>query len=121
MRFKMKKFLPFALLALCTSAAFAAPDYVPYQNAESLALRSAIGQPLYDLHDMRVGVIRGTTAETGQPSVIVAIEQAEPGRHEVLITADSVQPRTAGGWLAALSAESLWRFRTYVPGHMPPG
>jgi hypothetical protein len=114
----MKKLLPygFALLAFSAPAFAAAHDMS--SHAASATLQDAIGQPLYDSHDIQVGVIRGTTTETGQPSAIVSIKGL--GHHEVLVTADSLQPRNSGGWLTALTSDSIARMQPYVPGRMPP-
>lgn len=93
-------------------------------------LANSVGQPVYDLTNMKVGVIRGVTSELGSPYAIVSISNigraSPPGAgnvadYRVLIPQESIQPRTAGGWLAALKSSSIARLRPYVPGMMPPG
>jgi hypothetical protein len=83
-------------------------------------LAESIGQPVYDNQDMKIGVLRGETNETGTPSAIVTALGAGPGNHDVLIAEQDLQPRDNGGWLSMLDAGSIAQLQPYVPGHMPP-
>ena len=89
----MQKFLTACALVLLTATA------VMGQPAQTLA--NSVGQPVYDLTNMKVGVIQGVTSELGSPYAIVAISnigRASPanGDYRVLIPQESIQPRTGG-------------------------
>jgi hypothetical protein len=106
----------FAFLA-AAAPVLAAP--ILSETSTEKALAASIGQPVYDLRDMQIGVIRAVTNEYGEPSVIVTAFEGGPGNHEVIISDESFEPRDAGGWLAALSSNTIRAPRPYRAG-LPP-
>jgi hypothetical protein len=107
------------LLAGCAMAIFVTGPTLAHAT-DNAALNAAVGQSVYDVHDLKVGVIRGVTNETGQRSAIISTMKAGAGNQDVLIITSELQPRNGGGWISVLPASAILDMQPYIPGHMLP-
>jgi hypothetical protein len=114
----MKKLLAACLLAATVAApAMAAglPSHRLLDLTTTEGKSQAIGQPVYDLQNNKVGHVDGFIEANGTPVVIIAAD-AGFGGHKVMTASQDLTPRADGGMLLALSDSSVAQLTPYVPG-----
>ena len=116
----MKKLLAACLFA--ATAAAAAPALANDMGAGKMSdltttegKAQAIGQPVFDLQDNKVGLVDGFVNANGTPAVIIATD-ADYGGHRVVTASQDITPRANGGMLLALSDSSVAQLPPFVPG-----
>jgi hypothetical protein len=122
---KERKDIPMKkLLAVCLfSAALAAPALAADMASHGmLDLRTsqgksqAMGQPVYDLQNTKIGEVAGFADAHGTPAVIISTDRAFGG-HKVAAASQNLTPRADGdGMLLALSDSSVAQLPPYTPG-----